>query len=151
MLLKKLHPSVDVSVYDPNALPTQRLDDLCVTHQDQVTCRSLSYEVSLFSSATVTGETLNYSKRFAVVQDEGPAKGLFDKKSSPPPPYIQNSTAPPSATGGPIEDGIFNASNRAKYIALVSNQGLEVDYDMEPDPENFPLVHTTAADKLFEG
>ena len=134
VLLNKLCPSAVVSVYSPNALPTQRLDDLCVTHQDQVTCRSLSYEVSLFSSATVTGETLNYSKRFAVVQDEGPAKGLFDKKSSPPPPYIQNSTAPPSAPGNPIEDGVFNASNQAEYIYLVRNQGMEVDYDMELPP-----------------
>ena len=28
---------------------------------------------------------------------------------------------------------------------------MEFDYDMEPYPNNFSLVNTTAADKLFEG
>ena len=43
VLLKKVRLSAVVSVHYPNALPTQQLDDLCVTHQAQVTRRSLSY------------------------------------------------------------------------------------------------------------
>ena len=60
-------------------------------------------------------------------------------------------TAPPSSPGDPIEAGVFNASNWAEDIYLFSNQGLEVDDDMEPSPENFPLVDTSAAGTLFEG
>ena len=60
-------------------------------------------------------------------------------------------TAPPSSPGDPIEAGIFNASNQAKYIYLVMNQGLEVDSAMEPAPENVPSVDTPVADTLFGG
>ena len=129
----------------------QRLENLCVTHQAQVTCRGLSYEAIFFSPATIPGETFHCAKRFMVVWEEGPAEGLFGKEPAPPPPEIHNSTAPPSAPGDPIEAGIFNASNQAEDIALISNQGLEVDDDMEPAPKNVPLVENPAADTLFEG
>ena len=51
----------------------------------------------------------------------------------------------------PIEAGVFNASNWAEEIALVRNQGLEVDDDMRRAPENVPLFEIPAADTLFEG
>ena len=38
-----------------------------------------------------------------------------------------------------------------KKFYLVRNQGMEVDYDMEPAPENVPSVNTPSADILFEG
>ena len=60
-------------------------------------------------------------------------------------------TAPLSAPGHPIESGVFNASNQAEDISLVSNQVLEVDYVMGPAPENVPLVETPAAETMFEG
>ena len=150
MLLKKLRPSAVVSAYFPNSLPKQRLDNLRVSHQSQVTRRGLSYEAFFFSSATIPGETFNCAKRFTVFREEGPAEGPFDKEPDPPPPEMQNWTAPPSAPGDPIEAGVFSASNRAEEIALVRNQGLEVDYDMETDPDNVSLVETNSADTLFE-
>ena len=148
---KKLRLSTVVSAHFPKVLPTQQLDDLCVSHQSQVTCSSLLCEAVPFSSVTIPGETFHCANRFVVVREEGPAEGLFGKESAPPPPEIQNSTAPPSAPWDPIEAGVFNTSNRSEEIALVSNQGLEVDDDMEPAPEKTPLVDTPAADILFEG
>ena len=59
-------------------------------------------------------------------------------------------TAPPYSPGDPTEAGIFNASNWAEDIALVRNQGLEIDDDMEPDPENVSSVYTPAYYMLFE-
>ena len=151
MLLKKLLPYTVVGAHLPNTLPTQRLENLRVTHQSQVTRRVLSYKSVFFSSTTVPGETFHCSNSFAVIRKEGPAEGLFDKEPAPPPPEIHNSTVPPSSPGHPIEAGIFNASNQAVYIPLVRNQWLEVDDYMEPDPNNVPLVNATAADTLFEG
>ena len=84
-----------------------------------MTRRVLSYKVVFFSSATNPGETFHRAKRFAVVQEDGPAEGFFDKEPAPPPPEIQNSTAPPFAPGDPIESGVFNASDRAEDISLV--------------------------------
>ena len=78
VILKNLHPSAFVNVHSPKALPTQRLENIRVAHQAQVTRCRLSYEAVLFSSATVPGETLHSANMFAVVQ-EGPAEGLFEK------------------------------------------------------------------------
>ena len=81
----------------------------------------------------------------------GPTKGLLEKDPAPPPPEIQNYITPPSATGYPIEAGVFNASNRAGSIDLVRNQVLEVNDNIELSNDNVSLVHTPAADTLFEG
>ena len=51
----------------------------------------------------------------------------------------------------PIEAGVFNASNWAEDIAIVRNQVLEVDDDMEQAPNTVPLVDTPDDDTLFEG
>ena len=101
-----------------------------MTHQYQVARRGLSYKAVLFYSTTVPGETFHCANMFAVVWEGGEAEGLVGKEPSPPPPDIQNFTAPPSVPGDPVEAGVFNASNQAEDIALVSNQGLEVDYEM---------------------
>ena len=74
------------SVNFPNALPMQRLDDLRVTHQAQVSRRSLSYEAVLFYYTNITRETFHSTKSFPVVWEEGTAEVLFDKKPAPPPP-----------------------------------------------------------------
>ena len=124
-----MRPSAVVSAHLPNAMPMQRLDNLRVTHPSQVTCHSLSYEAVFLSYETVPGETFHCAKRFAVVREEGPDAGLFEKEPDPPPPDIHRLTAPPSAPGDPIEADIFNASNQVEGISLVRNQGLEVDND----------------------
>ena len=113
--------------------------------------RGLSYRFVFFSSATFPGDTLHCSKRLVLFWEEGPSGGLFDKYLDPAPSEIYNSTTPPYAPGDPVEAGIFNASNQAEYIALVRNQGLEVDDDIEPAPDNVPLVDTPDSDTLFEG
>ena len=124
-----------VSAHLPKALSTQRLDNLRVSHQSQVTRGGLLYKAVYFSSVTIPGETFHFAKRFAVIRQEVPSEGLFKKDPAPTPPGIHNSTAPPSAPGYPIEAGVFNASNRSEYIDLIRNQGLEVDDDMEPSPQ----------------
>ena len=99
-----------------------------------MTRRGLSYEDVLFSSATIPGYTFHCANGFVVVREEGPAEDLFDKEPSPPPPEIHNSNALPSDPGHSIEASVFNASNGVEDIALVSNQGMYVDDDMEPSP-----------------
>ena len=55
-----------------------------------------------------------------------------------------------SDPGEPIEAGIFNAYNRLEEITLVRNQGMEVDDDMEPVPENVPLAENPYSETQFE-
>ena len=85
---KKLRLSTVVSAHFPKVLPTQQLDDLCVSHQSQVTCSSLLCEAVPFSSVTIPGETFHCTKRFAVVREEGPSESLFDKDTDPTPSDI---------------------------------------------------------------
>ena len=121
MLFKKLRPYAVVSEHLPNALPTQQLDNLRVTHQYKVTRHGLSYEAILFSSETIPGETFHCAKMFVVIREESPDEGLFEKEPASTPPEIHNVTATPSAPGDPIESSVFNASNWAEDIALVNN------------------------------
>ena len=115
-----------------------------------MTRRGLSFEAVFFSSANILRETLYCDKSFAVIREEVPAEGLFEKEPDSSPSEIHNSTAPPSSPGDPIEAGVFNVANWAEDISLVRNQRLGVDDDMEPSPDNVPLVHTPASDTLFE-
>ena len=57
-------------------------------------------------------------------------KAYLSKRLPLKPPEIQNSTAPPSAPGDPIEAGVFNAPNLPEDISLVGNQGLEGNGEM---------------------
>ena len=120
------------------------MDNIRATNQSQVTHRGLSYK-----PATVPREFFHCAKSFAVVWEEGPAEGLFVKYPGPHLPEIQNSTTPPYSPGDPIEAFIFNAYNQSEEIVLVSNQGLEVDDDMESSPNNVPLVYTPTAEKCL--
>ena len=81
VLLKKLHPSAVFSAYFPYALLMQKLDNLCVTHQSQVTRHVLSYGATLFRDCS--GETFHSSKRFAVVQEETPCSRRIFYPSNP--------------------------------------------------------------------
>ena len=101
-----------------------------MTHQDQVTCHVLSNEAFFFSSANVPRETLHCANSFTVFGEDGPSEVLLEKDPASPPSYIQNWNAPTSAPGESIEAVIFNASNQTEHIALVTNQGLEVDDDI---------------------
>ena len=67
VLLKNLRLSAAVSAHFPNALPTQRLDNLRLTHQSQVRRRNLSYEAVFFSFVAIFIETFHCAKRFGVV------------------------------------------------------------------------------------
>ena len=102
VLLKNMLPSAVVSKHLTNTLSMQRVGNIHVTHQSQLTCHGISYEYVLFSSATFTRETFHCDKRFMFVREEGPDEGLFDKDPDPTPLDIHNSTAPPSAPGDPI-------------------------------------------------
>ena len=67
VILNNLRSYTIVSVHLPNPLLMQRLGNLRVTHQSQVTRYGLSYKAFFFSSAIVPMETFHSAKRFAVI------------------------------------------------------------------------------------
>ncbi len=144
VLLSKLRPSRDVAAAFPNPLPTQRLEDLVAVRHEQITCRGLAYEAVFFTSDSVTGIELSAARRFVVIKEQGPEEGLWDTPASNPP---ASGASPAQGVGGgtsisipiAINDAIFHSSgSRAEDIAIVCNQGFNVDDDDEPVPENIP-------------
>ncbi len=82
-------------------------------------------------------------KPYVTVVHEGPPNLMFDNESpkTPSPSSLQGTPA-----DGKDEDGIVKAifhpmGNQAKDIALVRTQGLGVNDDNKPAPENIPEIN----------
>lgn len=140
VLLSRLRPSKQVADAFPNSTSTQRLDDLVPLRRERVTRRGLSYESIFFSSASIPNIELSAARRFVVIEEQGPNEGLWEEVANNPVPGN-----PLPAGGGdvediptPIDDAIFNLRGTAEDIAMVRNQGFDVDDDNEPVPENIP-------------
>ncbi len=161
VLLTKLRPSGDVQAAFPNRLATQRLEDLVAVRHEQITRRGLTYEAVFFTSESITGGIeLSAASRFVVVKEQGPQVGLWDTPASDSPA----SGASPAQVVGvvgtsisipiAIDDAIFNSSrSRDEDIAMVRNQGFDVDDDGEPVPKNIPSPDAPlpVSNGLYEG
>ncbi len=93
--------------------------------------------------------TSNYiyaAKHYVTVLREGPPALFFDQPSNPASPASSrgeesHDVSENNDDAGEIEldSSIFHPTgSRAEDVALVRNQGLEVDDDNEPAPENIP-------------
>ena len=148
VLLKKLHPSPTINELFPNYESQRRLDDLRATHQAEVTRRGRTYTATFFSSASAHGHILHCANRWVTVLEEGNADGYWDNprartQAGGGGAATNADTNGASEQGAPIDDLVFNASNRAEDIARVRDEGHEVDDDNEPAPENIPAAGST--------
>ena len=110
---------------------------------------SLTFLCSCSRSAGEDG--LYCAERFAVVAEEGSARGLFVPEQPGSPPAA-------AAVGDDDEREEVNpaacfATAQAEDILLVRNQGLDVNDDNEPAPENVPTADgpETEDDGLYPG
>ena len=134
VLVNKIRPSAVVDEHFPNKVPRQRLDDLIAVRREQTTRRGATCEHVYFRSDTIPGE-LHVASRWCVVKAQGHPDSFWDEVPVEP----RASLAPaPAARVNDIEPSVFGSGNRAEDIALVRNQGLEVDDDNDPAPENIP-------------
>jgi len=70
---------------------------------------------------------------------KGPDAGLWEECTTNNPGPAPPLQAPITTENVQINDAIFHPSgNQAKDIAMVCNQGLDVDDDDEPSPKNIP-------------
>ena len=94
--------------------------------------------------STIPNEELYCSKKFCTVLEEGPEDLLFDGEVQEP-SNVEEEQAPTE-----IDGAVFCAGNRNEDIEFVRNQGLVVDDDNEPTPENIPQEQVTFS-RLFDG
>jgi hypothetical protein len=143
-----------VSERFPNALPTQRLDDLVAIRFAVVTRGCSSYPTIFFTTPTFPGIQLQAAKKKVKVLQEGHPGSYWGDIPNVPfelPPALQG---PVDARDNDFDDDVFFARNNSEDIARVRAKGFEVDDDNDPAPENLPQLfdNPTVTDTgLYEG
>jgi hypothetical protein len=144
ILLKYLHPQVLINSKIPKSGWThkQELTDCVIVSRETRNIDRKGRIVIVVKHPTF-GESLIYcAERYAKVKVEGEPDGFFDKKTDLP--IIAN--APTFSIGDldkPIDTSVIDKmgrSTRSEDIALARSQGLDVDDDNEPAPENIPAA-----------
>ena len=95
---------------------------------------SKTFNAVFFVSPSVPNVELYSAKRYAVVTTEGPPEDLFASPSS----TVQRSVQPTSPSMRSGDQAPTDDRNRAEDIAIVENQGFDVDDDNRPAEENVP-------------
>lgn len=120
-----------------------------MTRQAEVTRRGHTFVGIFVSHPSFQGSDEIYvAKRYAVVRHEGPPEGLFD--DTPEDAVALNDDG---NLVQEVDPQLYFATNRAEDIAMVRNQGYNVDDDNEPAPENIPEEAAPTIDNegLFPG
>ena len=157
MLISKIHPGDVVASKFPTPGHRERLEDLIVIKEDEIIRNGKRVKMVFFASDTFPGEELHASRTFLKVTQEGDPTQFFTPRNHPraaQPIVAPGVTAQDEAEA--IGDEVFFAGNSAEDIAMVRNQGLDVDDDNAPAPENDPNIagnNTPAATNngLFPG
>ena len=147
-LLKFLHPSDKLAENSLNVVPGQRLEDCAAQRRGMASRKGKDFNAIFFTSPTLSDVELWYATRYALFRTKGHPSEFFEVRAAAgaPPGALPPNTADP-------EDDNFEARNRAEDIALIENQGFDVDDDNRPADENIPTENGPAAadDGLYPG
>lgn len=142
--VSRLHPSDVVAGLYPNPLPDQRVEGLIVTGRGEHTHRGRSKDVVWMKHPDHVNQVFWAAKTMTVVRREGPVNDLEVVNSQPAVEAADNAANNDEDERTPIDTAVFAAGNVAEDIAFVRGQGLEVDDDNEPAPENIPTADAPA-------
>ncbi len=137
VLFDKLHPKPSLLAHCPNPEPQKKVDSLVATRMDTVTRQGQT--AIFFVSKEFPDEELYCALQYCHVIEQGPQDDLFKEFR---PSAVVAASANESEHAGVeqnIDPAVFAFGNRAEDIDFVRNQGLKVDDNNEPAPENVPL------------
>lgn len=124
----------------PNQYPKQRLDDLIAIRQGVHTRAGRSFPAVWFTSETFPGAELLAAKRYVHVIAEGDLDKVFEV------PHTNSLQAPSTDENAGENQGVIldfqPTGDLHEDIAAVLAQGLVVNDDNEPAPENIPTATT---------
>lgn len=145
VLLSYLRPSARIDQQFPNKVAGQRLEDLKVLRLSEVTRLGNKYLAVFFRSETFGDDVELYAtRRYVKVLDEGPSGLFFDVPTSPQ-ALDASVTQNFEDRGDEITADTFNRTgDAAEDIRNVLAQGLAIDDDSAPAPENIPTATATA-------
>ena len=140
VLSKYMHPAKEVSDKYPNRTAQHRIENLVCLREDTKIVKRRQQRVIVFRHETFAEMEIYCVRRWVKIINEGAAEHYFEEDNN----QQQNAGGPVDVNEPDLEneqvldEHIFNARNNAEDIALVLNQGLNVDCDNEPAPENVP-------------
>jgi hypothetical protein len=132
VLLSKLHLGNYVAQHFPNTTRQDRLEGLVATRREEVVRKGKRVRMTFFTHPDHPGQ--EFSSSFLKVTAEGDENAIFEDVA----PAAFGETGIAEDVPEPIDESVFEATNNAEDIALVLAQGLDVDDDNEPAPENIP-------------
>jgi hypothetical protein len=151
VLLSFLRPSASIDQRFPNKVAGQRLCDLIAVHMGEVTRNGNKFFACFFKSKSFPDVELYTAKQYVKVVEEGPSDLFFDV--APPSPATPQEEVATEENAG-TEFDFQRTGDVGEDIRTVLAQGLAVDDDNAPAPENVPEITQTPRDEssgLFEG
>ena len=149
-LLKYIHPSKLIRDKYPNPINGQRLENCLLIRRETKEVNRKQQVCVIFRHDEFPDKELHAVERWVKVKKEGAEEHLFDKDQ----PRDESGDEPEVEDGQELQPSIFRATGVAEDIAMVRAQGLDVDDDNEPAPENVPTGETTRtrqANGIYEG
>jgi hypothetical protein len=143
VLLKYLHPKQKIDEVIPlNARRNKQELDECVVVSRETRNIKRKPKICIVLKHHSFGDNHIYcAERYAKVRIEGEEDGFFDKKQTDLPIFTNAPTFAADDVCKPIDTSFIDKmgqSSRTEDIALARSQGLDVDDDNEPAPENIP-------------
>lgn len=148
VLLKYAHPILTIKDKYPNPVNAQRLQKCLLIRQEEKTVNRKMQQCYVFRHDEFPDKELHCVARWCKISKEGPEEKFFS-----PPQDKQASETVAEATNEDVSEvtgRLFGTRAVAEDIANIRRQGLDVDDDNEPAPENIPDANTTT-EKLPNG
>lgn len=142
ILYTKLHLKKVLAAHITNLPNNQRICGLIVTRDGTATRSGKTFPAIFFVYHSMEGEELYAARRFVVVTREGePSLFFADPVAKLPPEEVAEINQNlPDEEARILNESIFKAQNLKEDIAFACAQGLYVDNDNKPAPENVPVV-----------
>ena len=140
-----MHPSKLIIRKYPNCTAQTRLENLLTIKEGTRLVNKKQQRVIFFRHDDFEGTEICCVRQWVKIVQEGHQQHFFDESNTE-----QSNTGGAvdnfrsvEENGDEIEATIFYANNCAEDIAMVRNQGLYVDDDNDPAPENVPTGTAT--------
>ena len=144
VLLRMLHPQKVRNECFENRTFAQR-ESFVMVRMDSKIIRGTATECIVLSHDGFDGVEFYCTQRFVTVTEEGLEEHIFANNSDGE--YTRQTDEQETNEGAPIADSIFHSQNTSEDISLVRAQGLMVDDDNDPAPENIPNENNTNIEK----
>jgi hypothetical protein len=145
VLISCLHPKDRINKHIVNWTAVDRLHDLIAIRKENTTRRGRTYPAIFFTSESLPGEEVYCAVRYVKVTTAG--RNVWGNDA----PVVEPTAGDPAERPSVVDNGVeidrevLRSTNRQEDIDFVRAQGLDVDDDNDPAPENIPQADDAVA------